>query len=234
MQKISTSNKYQSDAAHLTHNGKSSIISRLAYQTRQNIYEQFMHTMNPQPLDSIVDIGVTNEITPAGNVLEQLYPHRNQITCAGITEGSTIEKAYPGVKHTFIEPHQSLPFPDKTFTIGYSNSVLEHVGTRSQQKQFLQELCRVSSRAFVVIPNRWFPIEHHSVLPLLHYFPPTIFRALLRHTHYQHWSYEANLNHLTRKDFISCWPDPSNVITYYTGLGWGAFSSNVVGYTKPS
>lgn len=190
-----------------------------------------MRLMKPLQEEQILDLGVTNEITAAANILEQLYPYPAQITCAGLTEGDSIEKAYPGVKHTPVQPHQALPFADKSFAVAYSNAVLEHVGSHSQQSDFMAELCRVAHRVFVVIPNRWFPVEHHTVLPLLHYLPPRIFRCLLRKTHYRYWSYEKNLNHLTRYQFISAWPKHRQVETYYSGIGFGWLCSNLVGYS---
>jgi hypothetical protein len=40
------------------------------------------------------------------------------------------------------------------------------------------EALRVARRAFVTTPNRWFPIEVHTLLPLVHWLPePMAHRA---------------------------------------------------------
>ena len=66
---------------------------------------------------------------------------------------------------------RKLPFPDDAFDVAFSNAVLEHVGSREDQRRFLHELCRVAPRVFVSTPNRWFPVELHTRLPLLHWLP---------------------------------------------------------------
>jgi hypothetical protein len=45
------------------------------------------------------------------------------------------------------------------------------VGRRAEQVAFVQELCRVADRVFVTTPNRWFPVEVHTLLPLVHWLP---------------------------------------------------------------
>ena len=49
--------------------------------------------------------------------------------------------------------------------------MIEHVGARPEQQRFVDELLRVARRAFVTTPNRWFPIEVHTRLPLVHWLP---------------------------------------------------------------
>jgi hypothetical protein len=77
--------------------------------------------------------------------------------------------------------------------------VLEHVGSADNQRRLLAELARVARRAvFVTTPNRWFPIEVHTQIPLLHWLPKPVFRSLLAPTRYQFFSREENLNLLGR------------------------------------
>ena len=34
----------------------------------------------------------------------------------------------------------------------------------------MRELCRVAGRVFISVPNRYFPVEHHTAIPLLHFW----------------------------------------------------------------
>ncbi len=70
----------------------------------------------------------------------------------------------------------------------------------------MRELCRVGKSFFITTPNRWFPFEHHTGLPLLHYLPPSVFRPLLRRTRYRHWAEESNLNILTARELAALFP----------------------------
>jgi hypothetical protein len=64
-----------------------------------------------------------------------------------------------------------LPFRDQTFDLVFSNSVIEHLGTVGRQQQFASEIQRVGKQFFVQTPNRWFPMEHHVWMPVIHWFP---------------------------------------------------------------
>jgi SAM-dependent methyltransferase len=64
-----------------------------------------------------------------------------------------------------------LPFRDKSFDVVFSNSVIEHVGDFVRQEQFATEIARVGVHYFVQTPNRWFPVEHHLLTPLIHFLP---------------------------------------------------------------
>ena len=67
---------------------------------------------------------------------------------------------------------RNLPFADGEFDLCFSNAVIEHVaGGREGQRQFVDELCRVAGRVFVTTPNRWFPIDPHTLLPFVHWLP---------------------------------------------------------------
>lgn len=66
---------------------------------------------------------------------------------------------------------RSLPFRDDAFDIVVSNAIVEHVGNEDEQIQFSAEQQRVAKYFVMTTPNRWFPIESHRRLPLIHWFP---------------------------------------------------------------
>jgi hypothetical protein len=91
-----------------------------------------------------------------------------------------------------------LPFRDQAFDVVHSSAVIEHVGSLARQCAFVAECCRVASRAvFITTPNRWFPVEFHTVLPLVHWLPKEVFRALMRRTGRGFFAEERNLNLMT-------------------------------------
>jgi hypothetical protein len=62
-------------------------------------------------------------------------------------------------------------FHDGEFDLGYSNSVIEHVGTLYDQIAMARELRRVCRGYFVQTPNRYFPLEPHFLVPGWQYLP---------------------------------------------------------------
>ena len=79
----------------------------------------------------------------------------------------------------------------------FSNAVVEHVGSRARRRRSSANCAVSAERSSSRRPNRWFPFEHHTGLPLLHYLPASVFRALLRQTRYATGRSESNLNILT-------------------------------------
>lgn len=217
------------DRIYYEHAGRIGFIRRLSLAARMQTFRLFMDTLAPGPTTTVLDVGVSLDVeSPEANVLEQFYPYREQLVCAGIGDGSTVQRTYPGVGFVEIAPHVSLPFADGQFDIAYSNAVVEHTGSRADQRAFVHELCRVAKRVFVVVPNRLFPVEHHTGLPLVHYLPLRTFRGLLRRTRFVHWSEEKNLNPVLAGELRRMFPSGRNVEIRPVGLGMMAFRSNLV------
>jgi ubiquinone/menaquinone biosynthesis C-methylase UbiE len=76
---------------------------------------------------------------------------------------------------------RKLRFEDEQFDIAYSNSVIEHVGSWDDQREFAAEVRRVAARYYVQTPNRDFFLEPHLVAPFIHFFPKRVARKLVRH-----------------------------------------------------
>ena len=91
------------------------------------------------------------------------------------------------------------------------DAVVEHTGSREEQRCFIREALRVGRRFFLTTPNRWFPVEVHTGLPLLHYLHPCIYRGLLRKLGHQYYASEANLNLLDRASLVALFPDGVSV-----------------------
>lgn len=172
---------------------------RMAMRARRRMYQHFLNCIRPLPNETVLDVGVTSDDTyESSNYLEAWYPYKHCITAVGLDDASFLEQRYPGLKYQRADGRE-LPFADSTFDVVHSSAVIEHVGSNDQQRAFVSELVRVARRAvFLTTPNRWFPVEFHSVLPLVHWLPPRIFRSLLRNTRYDFLSREENLNLLDR------------------------------------
>jgi ubiquinone/menaquinone biosynthesis C-methylase UbiE len=71
-------------------------------------------------------------------------------------------------------------FPDAAFDLVFSNSVIEHVGGIERQRQFAAECMRCGRGFFVQTPNKWFPVDTHTLMPFAHWLPQKAFRKLIR------------------------------------------------------
>jgi hypothetical protein len=205
-----------------------SLPVRIATCQRRRMYDHFLLKAEIGIEDTILDVGVAADVQyESSNYLEQWYPHKRVITAVGIDDAAFLERLY-GVRFVRASGLQ-LPFRDRAFDVVHSSAVLEHVGSLQNQIAFVQECCRVARKwAFLTTPNRWFPVEFHTILPLVHWLPKKTFRALMRATGYSFFAEESNLNLLSRREIraisarvagfefrvssVSLWGWPSNVL----------------------
>jgi hypothetical protein len=171
----------------------------------------FLDLYRPGPETTIVDIGVTDAPFGAGssdNYFEARYPWPAQITAVGHTGLERFAAAFPQVRVVRADG-RDLPFADGEFDLCFSNAVVEHVaGGREGQRQFVEELCRVASRVFVTTPNRWFPIDPHTLLPFVHWLPAGPARARLLRLR----GFADVLDPLGPKELAALFPYPVRVV----------------------
>jgi Methyltransferase domain len=150
------------------------LASRVSMWSRERKLSLFLELFKPGPATTVVDVGVTDAPFGAGssdNFFEALYPWPERITAVGPTELERFVTAFPRVR-AIRSDGRELPFADGEFDLGFSNAVVEHVaGGRDGQRRFVEELCRVAGKVFVTTPNRWFPLDPHTLLPLVHWLP---------------------------------------------------------------
>ena len=180
-----------------------SLSVRIAGYQRRRMYEAFLATIQPGPEDTILDLGVTDDQEyDHSNYFVAWYPHKNRITAAGLDDASFLATRYPGVTFQHADGC-ALPFADRSFDFVHSSAVLEHVGDHARQVRFLGECWRVARRGlFLTTPNRWFPVEFHSVLPLVHWLPHAAFARILRMRGLDALAKIENLNLMSRSTLV--------------------------------
>lgn len=172
-----------------------SLPVRVAAFMRKRMFDSFLEATGVGGEDTIIDVGATSDRSyESSNYLEAWYPEKASITAVGLDDASFLEEIYPGMRFIQADGLQ-LPFPDNSFDFVHSSAVLEHVGDENRQKQFIGELYRVARKAiFVTTPNRWYPVEFHTVLPLVHWLPKRTFRWLMEKSGRPFFADEGNLN----------------------------------------
>jgi len=193
---------------------------------QDGIFRTFCKAFPPRPTAKVLDIGVANETNPHANFFERRYPYEPMVTCAGLSDGGNFRVAFPQIAYVQIAAHDGLPFADREFDVVFCNAVLEHVGGREQRRRFVSEALRVGRDIFIAVPNRWFPVEHHSGLPLLH-FMPALYRRALKTTRLSYWSEQEHLDFLSARSLRRELAEWSGARVTHCGIRLGMFSSNV-------
>lgn len=84
-----------------------------------------------------------------------------------------------------------------------SNATIEHVGNFKNQKKMIKNILLLTKKKFILTtPNRYHPIDFHTKLPFIHWFPKEIHRNILKILKLDFFSKEENLNLLCKSELI--------------------------------
>ena len=190
------------------------LAAAVSTRSRQKKYAQFLSCIRPTKDTTILDVGVnTTEYSPADNFLEKHYPYPKNITVVATGNLQVSNALYPEIRSVEADG-RALPFEDDHFDVAYSNAVIEHIGDNAEQVRFLRELWRVSRSGFLTTPNRLFPIEVHTRVPLLHLLlPKKYFDSFLKRIG-KGWAADDYIHLLSEKELRSLFSQAG--ITGYT------------------
>jgi len=175
--------------------GADSLAASIVLYARRRMFERFLKLGGFDESSTVLDIGVTSdESFEFSNHFEKWLKNKSRITALGLRDASNLIQRFPDL--SFVRGDAlHLPFRDQAFDFVHSSAVLEHVGSRDKQRRFIEECGRVARvGVFLTTPNRWFPIEVHTRLPLLHWLPMPVFRSVLSRTRYASLAREDTLN----------------------------------------
>ncbi|HSG13119.1 MAG TPA: class I SAM-dependent methyltransferase [Gaiellaceae bacterium] len=190
------------------------LVDAVSLRSRRKKLRLLLEELRPTAETTILDVGADELGFGEGdgcgtlNFLEEMYPWPERITALGLHEGTGFRARYPAIRYVQGDAC-ALPFEDGEFDIVFSNAVVEHVGDRSRQRALVSEAIRVGRQVFVTTPNRWFPIEVHTRLPLVHWLPDSlahpVYRALRKEF--------ATENHLlSRRALASLFPGRVRIV----------------------
>lgn len=135
--------------------------------------------------------------------VEAYWKDKRQLISRPIEITSINLDAKPFVKPGFISLRANachMPeFPDNSFDVIHSNSVIEHVGQWSNMMSMAKEIRRIAPNYFVQTPYFWFPVEPHARTPFLHWLPESLkFRIVMARKCGPYWSKAATVDDAMR------------------------------------
>jgi len=122
-------------------------------------------------------------------------------------------------------------YPDRSFDLAFSNSVIEHVGAEEKQEAFAREAVRLGKSYWVQTPSDWFPIEAHSGMLFYWYYPEQLRTWLLRRSQKKlpaWWTeYIAETRGLSRRRMAELFPNARLHVEFFFGLpkSYAAYSA---------
>lgn len=142
-----------------------------------------------------------------------------------------------GFQPILLDESGRLPFDQNFFDLVYCSSVIEHVTlpkaklwsvtgetefrsmSLETQAKFAREIQRVGRQYFVQTPCASFPIESHTWLPLVGYFPrPILLRVMKLSNRYWVKAAAPDFNLLSKQDMQDLFPSATIIEEKFAGL----------------
>jgi hypothetical protein len=191
------------------------VVDAISLRSRERKLRLFMEELQPTPETSVLDVGADELGFGEGdgcatlNFFEERYPWPERITALGVHDGRGFRTRYPGIAYVQGDAC-ALPFEDGAFDVVFSNAVIEHVGGRDRQRQLVSEAIRVGRRVFITTPDRRFPVEIHTRLPLVHWLPDALAHPLYRAVGK---GFATDVRLLSRRSFASLFPGRVRIVS---------------------
>ena len=178
---------------------------------RQKRFHLFIRCVNPSASDRLLDVGGYPDIWIAQDVVKRVVTLN--------VHPVAWDQSTPGHGHIapLVGDGCAIAAPDGSFEIGYSNSVIEHVGSWQRQQQFAAEIRRVGKALWVQTPAYECPIEPHYLAPFIHYLPRPVQKKMVRWCTIRGWLERPTIAEidemvettrlLRRSEFAQLFPD---------------------------
>lgn len=217
--------------------GVAALVQVVRRQARAKRAGLFREVFSPGPTTRIIDIGSEDGSAIASVIEGTPVPPRN-VYIADIDEALVREGARRfGFVPVPIPESGRLAFDDGYFDIVHCSSVIEHVtvpksevwAIRSgasfrerawrRQQAFAEEVRRLGRAYYVQTPNRWFPVESHTWLPLVGFLPRSWQVNIIRVSN-RYWIKRTapDWHLLTKREMQALFPDAEIRAERFLGL----------------
>ena len=143
-------------------------FSRFAQQRRQQMFDAFWNSMQPEDGETCVELG--GPIYSASGVAQRfdryLVVNIDRSAFRMVNELPHYEKA------SLLQADAAcIPLKDDAVDYVLSNALLEHI-PGPLRRSFAREVNRVARKGyFISTPNFWFPLEPHYYMPFFQFLP---------------------------------------------------------------
>jgi len=179
-------------------------IDKVILKKRKEMFEIIKKTIDITKIKSLLDVGSTQEADRlSSNYLVKCFinvPTKYSISDQKIIKNKLFKKC---IKRSIVRNLNKSCISLKSDLL-ISSATIEHLGNKKNIKKGILNMIKLTKKYFVITtPNRFYPLDFHTKLPLIHFLPKKIHRFILKYLGHNFLSKEENLNLLSRNDLIT-------------------------------
>ena len=173
---------------------------KIVTRKRNEIVVKIRKYLNISDLNSILDVGTTDDdFLKSSNFI--IYKFNDIKTRKSISD-QKINNPFFDINYTksITEKFSDEELKNMSSDIVISSATIEHVGNDHNKMVMVKNISKLAKRCFVITtPNRYYPIDFHTKLPLLHFLPKKIHRLILKLIGMKFFAQEENLDLISYK-----------------------------------
>jgi hypothetical protein len=173
-------------------------FDKIVLRKRLEISNIINNTIKDLQIYDALDIGTTSDDKNASsNIVIKNIKNIDEFKCISdqIVKSDFFNKK---IKKSITEEFSENELINFSSDLVVSNATIEHVGNTLNQKKMLENVIKLTKKIFVITtPNKFYPIELHTKIPLIHWFPKSIYRKILKFLGLSFYADEKNLNLLS-------------------------------------
>ena len=170
-------------------------IDKIIKKKRSEMLNILNKNIKDNDIESFLDVGTTeeNELESSNYFVKNFYKVKikNSISDQEIKNNNFNKFLRKSITSEFSET-EILNYKSD---LVISSATIEHVGSYENQIKMLENIIKLTNKYFfITTPNRFFPIDFHTKLPVIHMLPKKIHRKILRLINLNEYAEEENLN----------------------------------------
>ncbi len=187
-------------------------IDNIIESKRFEMFNILKKNINETKINSLLDIGTTEENElKSSNFFVNKFAHIKEKK--SISDQNIKDSIFSKIlKKSITTDFQNEEIEDFKSDLVISSATIEHVGSYENQLKMITNIAALSKRYFfITTPNRFFPIDFHTKLPLIHMFPKSLHRKILLVLGLKDFAKEENLNLLDKTTINKLIKDQQNI-----------------------
>ena len=173
-------------------------FDKIVFKKRLEISNIINNKIKDLQIHDALDIGTTSDDKNASsNIIIKNIKNIDKFKCISdqIVNSDFFHKS---LNKSITEEFSENELYDFSSDLVVSNATIEHGGNTLNQKKMLENVIKLTKKIFVITtPNKFYPIELHTKIPLIHWLPKSIYRKILKILGLSFYANEENLNLLS-------------------------------------